>query len=322
MKKLLSLMLLLAILLPSASGENVRGPVAAVLDPSNPNAPILIRAGDLVIIQPSANNPLHTAIKIEIAVPDAAAGMRGAYAVYLYKDVTPAPRTDIDRYRAERIDFLLLPPSRGFTIQLPYTTNFAGPESFDMLVLDDIVEHGDYPLLLAILPVMKGIPAKVAESTFGISADVVLSTMGLLELDLIFPDEERLPYAISIDGLPSRFSGNQYVLNEGIHTLKLSSAHYTDQSRTFTIKGGTHTEVSVQLESRLSHVVIEAPETAQIYLDGAPIETSDPAGVAIVPGQHTVRMKIGDYSLAKGFSVKPGMTYTVSLQMDILIESR
>ena len=321
MSKTLLVLLFAGMFLVSVNADNVRGPVVAELDAAAPG-PVTITPGDIVIIEPPEDSPLHTALKIEIAIPDAVAGMRGAFALYLYENIVPSPRADVDRYRADKIDLLLLPPSKAFTIHLPYTSDYSGPESFDTVVLDRAVRHRDYPLLLTILPVMKGVPPRIAASSFRISVQAVSSTTGLLKIRLTLPGDDKLPYTFSVDGIPLQTHVSEVALGEGIHTLMLTSVHYTDLSRTFMIKGGEYTEVDVSLEPRLSRVIIEAPENSRVLLDGVLTESPDAAGSEIAAGEHTVLMKIGDYSLTERFSVKPGMTYTISLQMSILIESR
>jgi hypothetical protein len=321
MRRTLWVLLLAGVLLAQAGADNVRGPVSAVLDARTRTDPVQIEPGDLIIVRSTDDTPLHTALKIEIAIPDAVAGMRGVFALYLYENIVPTPHVDIDRYRADKIEVLLLPPSKGFTIQLPYSADYTGPESFDTLVLERAVHHRDYPLLLTILPVMKGIPPRVASSIFRISAEAVSSATGLLRIIPVFPGDERLPYTVNIDGVPIRTPGPEYALGEGMHTLRLTSEHYTNQNRTFTIRGGEYTEVKISLEPRSSRIFIEAPETSRVLLDGTLTEISNPAGLEIPPGEHTVLIKIGDYSLTERFSVKPGMTYTVSLQMNIHVES-
>ena len=81
-------------------------------------------------------------------------------------------------------------------------------------------------------------------------------------------------------------------------------------------------QVSIALQPRVSTVRIVAPEGTDIFLDGDRIEDSAAALLEIAPGSHTITMKVGDYSLSRPFDILPGGELTLSLEMDIAVDTR
>ena len=322
MKKALHVSILLVLALYSVAGDNIRGSVVSLIDPSEPTDGITFRSGDLIAIAADGQDPLLTGVKIEISIPTAVKTMRGAYAAYLYKNVEPSPRSDVERYRGSAADFILLPSSSRMTVHIPFATDYIAAESYDVFVTEKPVGRNEFPLIVTLLPVMKGIPAGVANSDFKVTVTYTYSNLGILELELMYPGDEQLPYSILLDGGEEMSSQTKFVLDEGIHTLLITSPHYQDVSRTFAIEGGDYKGIRVTLEERTARYLIEAPEGTEIYLDGEPVEERDAKARDIEPGEHTVVMKTGDYSISRAFSAKPGMTYTLSLEMDIRIDAR
>ncbi len=322
MRKLVPILLVFFSAIYPAAADSVRGPVAALLDVGSENAFTRFGPGDLIIVGATSANAMHAAIKIELEIPDAVKHFRGAYAVYLYKKVTPPPTPGNDNYRAEAIEFLLLPASTRFTLYLPITKDFTAEESFDVAIVDTLVHSNDFPVIIAVLPVMKGIPSRIMESVFTVKLSFAPSSLGTLRLVLVFPDKDELPHTVAIDGNIKSSPRDGFVLQEGLHTLAITSPHYSDETVTFTIDAGGYTDLRIELEGRSSRFIAEVPEGTRIFLDGKQIETPGADGMEIEPGEHTAVLKIGDYSLNKVFTVLPGTTCTLSVDIEILVNSR
>ena len=322
MRKLVPIFLFFFSFIYPVSGDSVRGPVAALLDVGSETTHARFGPGDLIVLDLETAGEMHAAIKIELEIPDAVRDFRGAYAVYLYREVTPPPTAGNESYRAQAVEFLLLPPSSRFTLYLPLADDFTVDESFDISIVDTRLSESDFPVIIALLPVMKGIPARIADSVFGVDVSFAPSSVGTLRLDLVFPDEEVLLHTITIDGDAKSSARDEFVMPEGLHTLAITSPHYTDDLVTFTVEAGRYTDLRIELEGRSSRFIVEVPEGTRIFLDGELIETPGADGMEIEPGEHTAVLKIGDYTLSRTFSVLPGTTSTLSVDMEIQVNSR
>ncbi len=334
MRKIVPAFLCFLIILGPAYTESIRGAVVAIIDPQTSGSEsgessrtetrsgTRFSSGELVVLQPESFNPMSEALEIEIAIPEAVRDYRGSYAVYLYKKVTPEPASGVKNYRAEAINFYLLPPSSRFNLHLPLAEDYSIQESFDVLLVDSVLSESDFPLVLTILPVMKGIPSAVASSHFEVFVTYAASSFGVLKLDIAFPDAGDLPYTLTMDGKAVRVHDSEFVLKPGLHTLELASPNYVNESVTFSVEAGANTALRLELERRSSWMIVEAPEGTRVFLDGELIEMPGADGLEIEPGEHTVVFKIGDYSLSQAFSVLPGAKCILSVDMaiDVKIE--
>jgi hypothetical protein len=322
MRKVALILLIFLIALSRLVGDNIRGAVVAELDPSAESRSTTFGPGDIVAVRSNGLDAIQAAIKIELQIPEAVREYRGAYALYIYKNISPEPVTGRESFRAEEVEFLLLPASSRFTVYLPAVDGFAAEESFDISLVDGVVRAEEYPLLIAVLPVMKGIPARISRSVFEIDVSLVPSSNGTLRLEVNAPGPDDLPFAVSINGVEKGFVATGYSLPEGLHQLRITSPHFNDYTVNFTVEAGTYTDVRVELEAKASKFIAEVPEGTRIFLDGELIENPGPAGIEIEPGEHTAVFKIGDYSLSRSFSVLPGTTSTLSVDMEIEVNSR
>jgi hypothetical protein len=67
-------------------------------------------------------------------------------------------------------------------------------------------------------------------------------------------------------------------------------------------------------------IVFEAPDTAEIFLDGQKLDGLPKKPMSVTEGEHTVIMRVGNYSLTKKFSVERGRSYKISLFLDISVQ--
>ncbi len=88
----------------------------------------------------------------------------------------------------------------------------------------------------------------------------------------------------------------------------------------FVISRGNTTKLDITMEQLLPTVIFEAPEGSEIILDGEKIDLLASKVLKIKPGDHVVRMKLGDYSLSKKFTIDAEKKYKISLFLDILIQ--
>jgi hypothetical protein len=181
------------------------------------------------------------------------------------------------------------------------------------------VKRDEFPLLMTIEPVMKGIPGSVSEASFDFSIVPVLYDRGTLSL--VLPDDvDRESLEISINGAAVDGLEDSYTLPTGIHELEVSSPYTLPFTTTFGIEQGEATEVRVKLEPARASVSFEAPEEAVIYFDGTKLSDGDFDRLAADPGEHVVLVKLGEYSLSKKIHLERGQNYKVSLFFDILVD--
>ncbi len=303
--------------------DSLRGRVTSVLEvsPQSPgNNTGNFKLTDLVSISAEAGRFIQ-GIEIEIKIPGEIKKYRNSFALYLYKRIRPAPSREIKTYTAGKAVYSILPSSNRFFIYIPLVENHNLGPSPGSIITDNPVQPADFPLILTIIPVMKGVPDITASSLFEITASPVYIDSGLLQLKLEAPeialDDSLRAY---IDNTAVSYTDTEFVLETGLHQLRVESEIYENQVLSFGIEKGQNTVLNIKLQKIITVIRLEAPENAVLYMDGEKLDISGTGEIETTPGEHTVLIKVGDYRTSKVFLVEKGKNYKISLFLDILIQ--
>jgi hypothetical protein len=245
-----------------------------------------------------------------------------SFALAVYRKVNPGPLPGVKAYQGERIFFQYLPYQNRVYVLLP----LGGMEGVDEPLpagsfrVETPLARNDFPLLVAIRPLMKGIPDAVLESKFVLTVRPILEKKGQFELVLRYPEGmEGEPVALFLDEQElTAFEGRREVPT-GLHRLRVTSSAFKEVNTGFTVESGKTSVVEIQLELLASLLTIEAPENAEIYLDGEKLAVFAGIRLPIEEGSHQVRIKVADYSVSKKFTVSKGRHYHISCIFDILV---
>lgn len=316
MRKFLSLIVAFFLLTSFACADSVRGTLAGY---ATSESTAKFTAGDLVAIDFDEFPELVAAYVIEISIPEAVRQLRGAYAVYVYRRVSPRPDVSNTRYSGLTVDFFLIPPSSRFSVLLPLVSGFRQENSIDTITVDRTFIAADFPVIVSILPIMKGIPSGTKESIYELYLRPVYREKGALVLRYSQDQSQILPFELLIDDTVVSSATETFVLDPGFHKVSLISGHYANKTLSVAVEKGLYSSVTVPLEPLKSLVTISAPDAAIISLDGKALAPGDRSNLHLEPGDHTVLIRIGDYSLSRSFAAKPGESYLIELEMDISI---
>jgi D-lyxose ketol-isomerase len=110
------------------------------------------------------------------------------------------------------------------------------------------------------------------------------------------------------------------LLESGQHRLRVSSEAYRDESRGFAIEAGKTLELVVELQDATPVVVVEAPDSAAVTIDGVRVERADRARFEVEPGEHVAVCRIGDYTVTRRFAAARGKTYKLVLEVDLQVQ--
>ena len=271
-------------------------------------------------------------IRLELRLSNLLKQHFDSFALAVYRRLDPEPRKGVTAYRGERVFFQYLPYLNRILVQLPLTGGegdevsaetageTAGEGSYR---LQAPLSREDFPILVAILPLMKGIPDTVAEARFYLTVRPVVAHRGTIQLSLRAPagataepitaylDERELSPA-ELQALKSGLE-----LPAGLHRLRLVSPALQEVNTSFTVEPGKSSSLDVELQSLATLLSIEAPQSAEVYLDGEKLSTL--TGLPIAEGTHQVRVKIAEYNVTKKFSAQRGRHYHMSCIFDIII---
>jgi len=106
-------------------------------------------------------------------------------------------------------------------------------------------------------------------------------------------------------------------LQPGQHSVTVSKAGYSTDSRTITVTSGNRTTAQVHLSQLLATLIVKSdPPGANIYVDGRDMATKTPAQVSVDKGQHVILVRLsgfidetmnGQFGLGQTYSFSPTM---------------
>ena len=327
MKRAVQILFTAILLLGAASAgysENIRGKVVGAVSSAEENTS-RFRLEELVsIVLDDTDDSGNGAVELEIVIPPGIRRYRDSFSLYLYRQISPVPSADHISYYGEKIVSTVVPSLSKYYIQIPLKPEWESSPPQGTLALEDAVDPARFPLLLTILPVMKGIPGSVYATEFEITAKVLHLPMGSVEIALTEsgtgePVDPQF-VSITIDDEPVDFPQQSYDLTPGIHTVSVVSSRYKDSHTRVVVEKGKTADVEIELENAYASFLLEAPDSALLFIDGNRSEVPRGSSQKITPGEHTFTIKLDDYSMSKKMEFTEGKTYNISLFFDIFIQ--
>ena len=327
-QKALAPIILFSLFASVVQAETVRGPVVALLKapvPDEQQISVTLNVGDIASIDYPADDTFVEGVEIEIVVPDAIRRAPGNFAVVIYRDITPKPQNGIMTLKGSRMLLAPIPIVNRLFVLLPTRSPNDLHNGPGTLVADSQSQASDFPILVTIQPIAKGIPSAIMDTPFTLRISTVSIAKGGLSLQIsgshstepIAWGTDNSPVTVTLNGEPLAYQKAPYLLDPGIYRLSIQSSIYQSEYRTFSVDQGTTTALSVELRKPEARARFDAPQGATVFLDGAQVDTS--RQLTIEPGDHTVLFHVGDYTVSKRFSAVAKKDYEISLFLDIMI---
>jgi len=323
-RNLVGLLLLLGIAWP-ACAEQIRGIIVTeVTIPSDAayENTVALTIEEMAVVALARDTPFLTDIRVELHLSNALKKHFDTFALGVYKNISPAPRRDRRFFEGQRAFFQYLPYLNRIYVLIPLEGSEAPQEPLPVGTyrLAEPVRANEFPLLVTLVPLGKGVPSSISAEKFYLTLRPVLQKKGYLELELRFPaGHESQPARLLVDERDLPYPTPPLELPAGIHQLRVLSAGYKEVSTSFAVESGKTVRLEIPLEQLLSTLRIDAPQGAQIFLDGKRIAEPPSGEYPIEPGTHLVRVKVGDYSHSKKFTVEPGRHYHLGVVFDIIV---
>ena len=316
MKNKIFSVLLLFLILSTPFADNIRGAVKNIITIKSDVQFTEFNLYDLtgIILE---DNPFIEGLELTLTIPGDLDKYRDSFMINVYSKVNSLPDKSIKEYKGSELLSTVIPVSTNMFITIPILKTLARDLIPGSILTETVLQSG-FPLLLSVNPVMKGIPESVLKSIFKLKIKPIISNKGILNLK-VFSTPKDSPYTIFIDDKKT-LKEPSYILEEGIHQLKIVSEGFKEISRSFVINQNDTTKIELELKPLLPVVIFEAPSGAKIILDGKKIDIVDGIGIQLTPGEHVVRIEMGDYFISKKFVVSQEKNYKISLSLDILVQ--
>jgi hypothetical protein len=306
------------------AADQIRALVVEILrlpvDPAFEKTVELALEEGLVVELPAESSYL-TGVRVELVLSNLLKKHFDSFALAVYSNLEPAPQRAVRFYQGNRALLQYLPFLNRIYLQLPV----GEPASQEQLpvgtyTLQRPLERGDFPILIVMIPLAKGVPDSVSASKFYFSVKPAVRKQGLVEIRLRHPaGTEKEPLKFYIDDQQVDSVDGPLELESGMHQLRVVSVAFREVNLGFAVESGKSTSVEVNLEEVVGQLTIDAPQGAELYLDGEKLPGKVSQTIPVAEGAHLLRVKIADYSVSKKFAVQPGRHYHLSVVFDIIV---
>lgn len=261
-------------------------------------------------------------IEIEVRIPREAEQYMDGFACIVYASVQPEISEAVRFYRGTQVGYSSLPSRGRLYIRLPLKKSSDTRPAPGTVLFDPLEDSSAFPLVITLLPYMKGIPDQVYDLSFPIKVFPMLKNLGLVELAITDDDgaiPENLRMFIDDDAVST--AGQAFTLTPGLHTLRAEAPGHKPVEQTISVEKGSLSKISLIMEKDTPVVFFEAPRGSKIFLDGEQVQPPFNDTYELSEGEHTVLYTIGDYTISRKFFAEAGGSYKIELFLDILIEN-
>jgi hypothetical protein len=274
---------------------------------------------DAVLVTLSPESAFLRGIEVELKVPQVYLKYRSSVGMSLYNGIKEIPKPGVVDFQLERLAFEIIPAKLQAVYHIPLRQGHGLKTSPYVTVPTGIVQPQTFPLLIRLMPLIKGLSEEIETMEFGLSIRPIIADEGALKLHIRTPDSKKdKPFTVLIDDTVIPDFSKEQILKSGEHHLSIISEDYRSESRTFIIEKARTLDISIDLRDTTPILQFEAPDNTKVYLDDDLINNlRQPKTVE--PGVHTVRFQVGDYSVVKQLTIEKGKTYKVILTVDVSV---
>ena len=316
----------IAVLFP-ITAENIRGPVSGVLEPSYGKAEVLessIEALVGLVLSPPVS-PLLQGVKITISADEGLTLYRNSFALYLYKNLDSEPVMERTSYKGTQTYMRFMDFGKPVSFIIPLSdTHTLSPDRTTFLVSENN-KIDEFPLIMTILPITKGIPDNVYNNKVTYQIEPVYFQKGIVSLNILntkgLPVEETLYF--QMDGNIIEDLTGETIVDAGLHSLIIRSESGVEDTIEFAISAGQTLILDHVLQQQFPVLRINTLEGMEVYLDERPVSPEELAqSFEIQPGHHIIRFEIGDYQLSREFTAEMRDSLRITMIPEIQLDKQ
>ncbi len=322
-KKIFSTTLICALLSSTFFAENFRvGKVHTISLDSNSltsqTSSEKIGVSEALAIYLPEDQTFIEGIEIKMDIPESVASWMDCVACSVYDKITPLPSSSQIDYSGVRQYVSTLPGRLSWVLQIPIKENNSIKANKYTTKIDCVPEFKNRVVFIRLQPVMKGVPEETLQALIPMTVKALLIDKGQLIMNINNPEGSDFPCTVYIDDKPVKYDkeNNKVLLSSGIHTISIISNSYRNEVRTVRIDQAKVTNLDILMKSTEPTLIINAPETALIYLDDKKCDILGKEFV-ISEGEHKIKFTIGDYEIMRSIQAIPGKTYTANFSVDL-----
>ncbi|MBN1410685.1 MAG: hypothetical protein JW969_07555 [Spirochaetales bacterium] len=284
---------------------------------------ITFKTGDLISLKIDKKTEFLNGLILEITLSSSLKKYAEGFTYYLFNNVNPDPDNIQNVFTGDKIFSGILPVTNKFYVYIPLEQLYKDSirTSLNSIVLPQIVKAGSFPVLFQIQPGIKDIPNSILQRDFYLKIRPEVKKIGYVLLKIIKPEGfEDTPHTVFIDDEFVESTDKLILLDSGIHRLKVLSPPLTEETISFNIEPGRTLDLKVPLTHESTGILLDLSPDAIVFLDGKKVDFIKGNVIPVTAGSHSLRVKMGEYTVTKKFSVKSGKKYTISLIFNLEIK--
>ncbi|MCA1949178.1 MAG: hypothetical protein LDL24_01285 [Treponema sp.] len=275
---------------------------------------------DSVVVSLTQDAAFLRGIELELKVPQIYLKYRSSVGLSIYKGNKEILKPGVIDFDLERLAFEIIPAKLQAVYQIPLRQGHGLKTSPYVTVPTGIIPPQSFPLVLRLMPLIKGLSEEVETMEFVLTVRPIVADEGALRLNIKTPEAMKdRPFTVLIDGAVIPDYSKERILKTGEHHLSIVSEDFRTESRTFFIERAKTADLTIDLRDTTPLLVFEAPENTKIFFDDT-LVTNPRQSQLVEPGLHTVRFQVGDYSVIKQLLIEKGKTYRIALIIDVDIK--
>jgi hypothetical protein len=258
-------------------------------------------------------------VEIELVVPQQYLQYRGSLALALYSNIIEGAELGVADVNAKQLFIEPIPNKIRTVYQIPILDNHGMKASPYASLPVGVIVPSSFPMLIRIMPVIKGLSDDMETMKFRINAKPMFNDLGAVKIVTKYPQMlPGKPFTLIIDEAVIADLSEELLLIEGEHHLSVISDDYRNESKRFLVERSKVLDLAIELQDPTPLVIFEVPENTQVFFNNQAVEDIK-MPYPTVPGEHQVRFQVGDYSILKPLLVQKGKTYRVDLTIDVIV---
>ena len=306
-----------------ASAQPFRVMVAGDIELSaeNPEGSSLnLEFNNSVLIRLGRDSRFFRGIELELSAPQSWLSHYGSLAMQVYAELSRIPVLGVNDLSGRSIVYEPLPNKIKMVYQIPVRPSHGLRSSPYATVSSGIALPSSFPIILRLMPIIKGLSEDLESMQFNLNARPILSDEGAIKLIPRYPEQMRgRPFTVLIDDNLITNISEELLFREGEHHLVVLSDDYRNESRRFLVEKAKVKDIIIELQDPTPLIIFEAPGNARVFLNNVPV-SRDAGPIPVEPRVHEARFEVGDYTLTRTITVLRGKTYRVSLAVGIDVE--
>jgi len=326
-KRFLPLLFLISLATLPIFPENIRGEVAGIVDVDGSREQTVTgKLESLVGIRISDNlSPLVQGIKVTVVGNKDLSLYRNSFALYFYQELDNPPSEKLISYQGTQAYMRFLDFEQSISFLIPLTSAHTLSPDRSSYIVSEEDKSKEFPFLLTILPITKGIPDNAYNQEVTFTVSPVYFNKGSLRLKILDnegnPTDEML--YVQIDGKMVQDIAGPQILEAGLHTMVIRSDTGVEETLQFSLSPGENLVLDHVLQLQYPTLKIDTLEGMSVFLDGKPVNESDLSQYfEIDPGSHLILFELGDYQLSREFNAEMQGSYRITMIPEILVEQQ